>query len=96
MGAGVFRIGKPNAGPKPPDQVVCSEETQGTMIVGLTGASGSLFIASMSAFALLLIDVPYWPSLLVLLALAALFLGLLLWFRRNRKRRSRSTSPQED
>jgi membrane protein implicated in regulation of membrane protease activity len=80
----------------PPDQVALSEETQDTMIMWLTTTSGILFTGSVIAFALLLFDVPFWPSTLVLLALVALLMGLLLWVRRTNKRRSRNIVRKED
>jgi membrane protein implicated in regulation of membrane protease activity len=62
----------------------------------LTTTSGILFTGSVIAFALLLFDVPFWPSTLVLLALVALLMGLLLWVRRTNKRRSRNIVRKED
>jgi membrane protein implicated in regulation of membrane protease activity len=66
------------------------------MIMWLTTTSGILFTGSVIAFALLLFDVPFWPSTLVLLALVALLMGLLLWVRRTNKRRSRNIVRKED
>jgi membrane protein implicated in regulation of membrane protease activity len=66
------------------------------MIMWLTTTSGILFTGSVIAFALLLFDVPFWPSTLVLLALVTLLMGLLLWVRRTNKRRSRNIVRKED
>ena len=72
----------------PPYQTAMSEEAQDAMIWWITTGAGVIFSASVIAFALAILSVPFWPSLGVLVALLLLLIGVLLVVRRRRKRRS--------
>ena len=65
-----------------------SEQTQDEITALLTVLSGALFSASVVAFALLLLEVPFWPSIAILGTLVLLLTVLLLLHRRRYKRRS--------
>jgi len=78
----------------PPNQTAWSDETQDAIIRYII-ITGAVFSASVTGFALTILDVPFRSGLSVLLALLALLIGALLFVRRRRKRPP-SKLPEQD
>jgi len=76
----------------PPYQTAISEKTEDAMVWAITTGAGVVFSASVIAFALAILSAPFWPSLVVLLALLVLLIGALLYVRFRRKRQP----PEQD
>ena len=76
----------------PPYQTAISAKTEDALVWSITTVAGVVFSASVIAFALAILAAPFWPSLVVLLALLVLLIGALLYVRFRRKRQP----PEQD
>jgi predicted membrane protein len=79
-----------------PNQITFSEETLDAMIWWITTTTGGVFSASVIAFALAILSIPFWYALLLLGAIAVLLTVSLLFVRRRRKRQVSDAISVED
>jgi hypothetical protein len=82
-----------SSGRQPPYITLFREETEDALIRWLTIGAGVVFMASVIAFALAVLSVPFWPQVGILLALLVLLVGTLLYVRRRRKRQNTRNRP---
>jgi hypothetical protein len=75
-----------SSGRQPPYITLLSEETEDAVIRWLTISAGCVLMASVVAFTLAVLSVPFWPQVGILLALFVLLVGTLLFVRRRHKR----------
>jgi len=81
-----------SSGKQPPYIILPSEETEDTTIRWMTIGAGCVFMASVAAFALAVLAVPFWPQLWILVAMAVLLVVALLFVRWRRKRQKNRNS----